>query len=305
MAKIVVVGSSNTDMVLKTSRFPMPGETLLGGEFFMFPGGKGANQAVAAARMGAQVALICKLGNDIFGKQAIEGFEREGIITKYIVKDSEVASGTALILVDGNGENEIVVASGANAKLSIDDILVAKEELNNADVILLQLEIPIESVLLTAKNSFLKGKKVILNPAPAQEIPAEIFSHLYLITPNETEAESLTGVQVTDEQSAQIAADVLIGRGVKNVIITLGASGAYFRNAAVSMMVAAPKVKAIDTTAAGDVFNGVLAVQIANNLDWNVAISTACLAASISVTRMGAQSSAPFLSEMVDTHIPA
>lgn len=298
MAKIVVVGSSNTDMVLKTNRFPQPGETIIGREFFMFPGGKGANQAVAAARMGGEVVFICKTGNDIFGEQSVQGFRKDGIITKYVSKDMDSASGIALILVDDNGENEIVVAAGANAILSDEDILAAEEEIQEADVVLIQLEIPIQSVLFATRFSFQKGCKVVLNPAPAVKLPDEIFSYLHLITPNETEAEILTGIHVNDLQSAEKAAEILINKGVKNVIITMGSSGAYFKNDVLSMMIPSPKVNALDTTAAGDIFNGVLAVQIAQNLDWNAAIAIACRAASISVTRMGAQSSAPFLFEI-------
>lgn len=298
MSKIVVIGSSNTDMVVKTNKFPVPGETILGGEFFMFSGGKGANQAVAAARMGSKVTLVCKTGNDIFGQRSVEEFEKEGIVTNYIDKDAEKASGTALILVDANGENEIVVASGANEKLSETDVEAALHAITDTDVILLQLEIPVAIVLYAAKKGFELGKKVILNPAPAQKLPEELFGFLYLITPNETEAEILTGIKVTDRNSAAKAAEKLIALGVKNAIITMGSEGAYFKNHVIEMLVKAPKVHAIDTTAAGDVFNGVLAVGITSGKDWEESISIACKAAAISVTRMGAQASMPYLKEV-------
>lgn len=298
MSKIVVIGSSNTDMVVKTNKFPVPGETILGGEFFMFSGGKGANQAVAAARMGSEVTLICKTGDDIFGQRSIEEFKKEGIVTNYIQKDADKASGTALILVDANGENEIVVASGANEKLSEINIEVAHAAIMEADVLLLQLEIPIASVLYAAKKAFDLGKKVILNPAPAQKLPEELFGYLYLITPNETEAEILTGIKVTDRNSAAAAAEKLVLMGVQNAIITMGSEGAYFKNRAIEMLVKAPKVNAIDTTAAGDTFNGVLAVGITSGRDWEESISFACQAAAISVTRMGAQASMPYLKEV-------
>jgi ribokinase len=298
MKKIVVIGSSNTDMVVKTNRFPNPGETILGGDFFMFPGGKGANQAVAAARMGGEVTFICKTGNDVFGKKAIAGFKEEGINTDYITTDEDKASGTALILVNAKGENEIVVAPGANNTLSETDILKAEDSIRDADIILLQLEIPLSSILAAAKKGFELRKKVILNPAPASSLPDELFSYLYLITPNETEAELLTGVKPTDINSVGQAADVLLSKGVKNVIITMGAAGAYFKNATDSLFVAAPKVEAVDTTAAGDIFNGALAVELSSGKGWEPSIKTACRAAAISVTRMGAQASAPFSYEL-------
>jgi|SRR5450432_508968 ribokinase len=298
MSKIIVIGSSNTDMVIKTNKFPVPGETILGGAFFMFSGGKGANQAVAAARMGAGVMLICKTGDDIFGQRSIDEFKKEGINTKYIQKDTDKASGTALILVDEKGENEIVVASGANETLTRIEIDAAEEAIADAAIILLQLEIPVETVLYAAKIGYELKRKVILNPAPAQSLPAELFSYLYLVTPNETEAEILTGVKVNDVASASKAADVLLKAGVQNVIITLGAQGAFFKNDKNEFIVAAPVVKAVDTTAAGDVFNGVLAVEITSGANWQSAISTACKAASFSVTRMGAQVSMPYRKEI-------
>ncbi|HRH51174.1 MAG TPA: ribokinase [Panacibacter sp.] len=300
MSKIIVIGSSNTDMVVKTNKFPVPGETILGGEFFMFSGGKGANQAVAAARMGSEVTLICKTGNDIFGQRAIEEFKKEGIITTYIGTDLQKASGTALILVDEKGENEIVVAPGANNVLTELDIEAANDAIENAELILLQLEIPVASVLYAAKKGFELGKKVILNPAPAQQLPGELFAYLYLVTPNETEAEILTGIKVTDRKTAADAAEKLLNMGVQNAIITMGAEGAFFKNKDLEMLVPSPKVNAVDTTAAGDVFNGVLASGITSGKDWQAAISTACKAASISVTRMGAQASMPYLHEVND-----
>lgn len=300
MSKIIVIGSSNTDMVVKTNKFPVPGETILGGEFFMFSGGKGANQAVAAARMGIEVTLICKTGNDIFGQRAIEEFKKEGIVTKYIGTDFEKASGTALILVDAKGENEIVVAPGANETLTEPDIEAASAAFDTAELVLLQLEIPVASVLYAAKKGFELGKKVILNPAPAQQLPVALFSYLYLVTPNETEAEILTGIKVTDRKTAAAAAEKLLNMGVQNAIITMGAEGAFFKNKDLEMLVPTPKVNAVDTTAAGDVFNGVLAAGITSGKDWQAAIATACKAASISVTRMGAQASMPYLHEIND-----
>jgi len=303
MSRLVVIGSSNTDMVIRTGKFPVPGETLLGGEFFMFSGGKGANQAVAAARMGAEVVLVCKTGDDIFGHRAIDEYKKEGIDTRYITQHPGKASGTALILVDDNAENEIVVAPGANEALDEAAIEAAASAITAAAIVLLQLEIPVSSVVLAAKKGFDAGKKIIVNPAPAQPLPASIYPCLYLVTPNETEAEILTGINVHDSASASVAAGLLLKAGVQNVIITLGAQGAFFRNNSREMMVKAPVVKAVDTTAAGDVFNGVLAVEMVAGKEWEAAIAIACKAAALSVTRMGAQASMPYRAE-VDAFLP-
>jgi len=299
MSKIVVIGSSNTDMVVKTNKFPVPGETILGGEFFMFSGGKGANQAVAAARAGGDTMLICKTGDDIFGERAIAEFQKEGINITRISSDANKASGVALIIVDGNGENEIVVAPGANDTLTEVNIRDAQIEILSAEIILMQLEIPVETVLFTAQLAAQHNKKVILNPAPARQLPVDLFKSLFLLTPNETEAEILTGVKVIDFASASRAADKLLSFGVQNVIITMGSAGAFFKNKDNEMMIPAPVVKAVDTTAAGDVFNGVLTTELTRGADWTNAISAACKAASISVTRMGAQASMPYRNELI------
>lgn len=299
MPKILVIGSSNTDMVVKTSRFPQPGETIIGGEFFLFPGGKGANQAVAAARMGGEVALIAKVGQDVFGQQAIEGFAHEGINVAYVLSDPKLASGVALITVDTSGENEIVVAPGANAALLPTDLDRDDMAFENADLVLMQLETPLETVLHAAQKAQASYKKFVLNPAPAQSLPDELYSLLYLITPNETEASLLTGIPLDDDDALPLVAEVLLQKGVKNVIITLGAKGAYFHNAQQKFLIPAPKVQAVDTTAAGDVFNGALAVALAEGLDWREAIELACRAGAIAVTRMGAQASAPFREEVM------
>lgn len=298
MPKILVIGSSNTDMVVKTSRFPQPGETIIGGEFFLFPGGKGANQAVAAARMGGQVDFIAKVGQDIFGQQAIEGFAHEGINVAYVLNDPKLASGVALITVDATGENEIVVAPGANAALSPGDLDRDDAAFENADLVLMQLETPLETVLHAAQKVHDLQKKFVLNPAPAQDLPAELYPLLFLITPNETEASLLTGIALDNEDALPQVAEALLQKGVANVIITLGAKGAYFHNTNQQFKIPAPKVQAVDTTAAGDVFNGALAVALAEGMDWPQAIDMACRAGAIAVTRMGAQASAPFRKEL-------
>ncbi len=298
MPNILVIGSSNTDMVVKTERFPQAGETILGGEFFMFPGGKGANQAVAAARLGGEVTFICKVGQDIFGTQAVEGFKKEGIATDFCLTDEHTASGVALITVNAEGENEIVVASGANNQLTTTDLDNAESAFAAADLVLIQLETPIPTVEYAIAKAGKMGKRVILNPAPAQNISADTYQHLFLITPNETEAELLTGIRVEDDATAAQAADALLAKGVKHVILTLGAKGAYYKSAGQEALVPAEKVKAVDTTAAGDVFNGALTVALAEGKDWLPAIQFAAKAAAISVTRMGAQASAPHRSDL-------
>lgn len=296
--KILVVGSSNTDMVIKARHLPRPGETILGGSFFMNPGGKGANQAVTIARLGGQVTFICKTGSDIFCHQSQQLFEEEGINTSYIFSDSEHPSGVALITVDENAENCIVVASGANANLLPSDLNKADEAIAEADLILMQLEIPMETVEYVAEQGHRLGKKVILNPAPAHPLSPSLLKHLYMITPNETEAEMISGIKITDEASAIEAAKVLVGMGVQNVIITLGSKGALAYCDKDVEMVPALKVEAVDTTAAGDVFNGALTVALSEGRSLPEAVRFACKASAISVTRVGAQSSAPYRNEV-------
>ena len=295
---ILVVGSSNTDMMIKTDRLPCPGETVLGGSFFMNPGGKGANQAVAIARLGGQIAFICKTGNDIFGHQAHQLFDEEGIDTSYVFSDTENPSGVALITVDENAENCIVVASGANASLLPEDLSKAECAVDDAEFILMQLEIPIETVAFVAETAYRKNKKVILNPAPAQKLSKNLLQNLYMITPNETEAELISGIKITDEQSILETAKKISGMGVDNVIITLGAKGAFVYNNHICEIVPSVKVKAIDTTAAGDIFNGALVVALAENRSLIESVRFASKASAISVTRIGAQSSAPYRKEV-------
>lgn len=295
---ILVVGSSNTDMVIKAGHLPRPGETILGGTFFMNPGGKGANQAVAIARLGASVTFICKTGSDIFGHQSQQLFEEEGINTSYIFSDPEHPSGVALITVDEHAENCIVVASGANANLLPSDLAKAEEAIDQADIVLMQLEIPMETVEYVAEIAYRKNKKVILNPAPAHPLSPSLLKRLYMITPNETEAEMISGVKITDQESAVKAARILSEMGVQNVIITLGSKGALVYCDEGAELVPALKVKAVDTTAAGDVFNGALTVALSEGRSQLEAVRFACKASAISVTRVGAQSSAPYRNEV-------
>jgi ribokinase len=296
--KIMVIGSSNTDMVIKTKKLPSAGETILGGDFFMNPGGKGANQAVAAARLGGDVILVAKTGNDIFGKEAKEVFKSENVDTRFILSDPDSPSGVALITVDADGENCIVVAPGSNSKLIISDIEVAREEVLRSGIILMQLEIPFETVMYVATLAFDSGIKFILNPAPAVDLPDNLLEKVYILTPNETEAELLTGIKVYDDRSAGQAASDLRKRGVKNVIITMGAGGSFVQTDSISVIIPGVTAKAVDTTAAGDIFNGALAVAISEGRMIDEAVKFANKAASISVTRLGAQASAPYRYEI-------
>lgn len=301
--KILVIGSSNTDMVIHTPHLPRPGETVAGGTFFMNPGGKGANQAVAAARLGGNVTFICKTGNDIFGHQSQQLFEEEDINTSYILSDNKAPSGVALIFVDDNAENCIAVAPGANASITPDDIKLSEIAIEKTDILLMQLEIPLESVMCAARLAYEKGNKIILNPAPAPSpgiLNSELLQYIHLIVPNETEAEIISGINITDIASAIAAARKINEMGAQNVIITLGNKGAILCNETTEELVPAIHVKAVDTTAAGDCFCGALAQAIAENRKLIDAVKFATKSAAISVMRRGAQSSAPYRSE-VDT----
>ena len=291
--KIVVVGSINTDMIVKVPRIPKPGETILGGKFSTAAGGKGANQAVAAARAGGDVTFIARVGNDMFGKQALEDFESNNINAKYIKTDNAEPSGVALIFVDEKGENSIAVASGANARLSHRDVTEAEEVIKSADILLMQLETPLESVKRAAKIAKQAGVQVILNPAPACPLDNTLLSTLYVITPNESEAELLTDISVTDFPSAEKAAFILLDRGVEVAIITMGSKGALIKTRELTKIVPGFKVNAVDSTAAGDVFNGSLVVAMAEGKTLEETVQFANAAAALSVTKLGAQPSAP------------
>lgn len=298
--RIVVVGSSNTDMVVKSQHIPRPGETVTGGQFVMAPGGKGANQAVAAARLGAQVTFVAKVGQDMFGDQAVANYRQEGIATDFIFRDAELATGVALILVDEQGENLISVASGANHALRPEDVQRASAAIRAADVLVLQLEIPLDTVTYAAKLAAEAGVAVILDPAPAPAEPldASLMRHLACVKPNETEAERLTGVHVTDEASARRAAEKLRQAGANSAIVTLGSKGAFWSSESQSGFVSAPRVTALDTTAAGDAFSAALACAMARGMALADAIKYASLVGALSVTRMGAQPSLPTEAEV-------
>jgi ribokinase len=293
MAKpsVLVIGSSNTDLIVKVERIPRPGETILGGEFATAGGGKGANQAVAAARAGGAVTFIARVGRDANGDRAV--FAAAGIDVKYVIRDPVHPTGVALVFVGRGGENSIAVASGANDRLSPTDVRKAKRAFQPAWVVLLQLETPLKTVDASIELAGAAGLRVVLNPAPARSLPARLMERVYLLTPNESEAELLTGVAVAGERSAAKAADALLDRGVHNVAITMGSRGAFVAGPGVRQMIPGFKVKAIDATGAGDVFNGALAVALAEGRPLLEAARFGCAAAAISVTRLGAQPSAP------------
>lgn len=300
MKNIVVIGSTNTDMVVKASHLPAGGETVLGGEFLMNAGGKGANQAVAAARYGNRVVFVAKTGNDLFGERVRSSLREDDIVTDYVSVDPLHPSGVALITIDARAENCIVVASGANMYLSTADVDAAREEISAADVVLMQLESPIETVTYAARMAAEAGVKVVLNPAPAPDkpLPEELMRSLYLITPNRSEASRLSGIEVKDLESAREAAKAILDRGPQSVIITLGGDGSLVYDGQEFTFIEATRVEAVDTTAAGDTFNGVLATMVAEGRNLIDAAREASLAAAISVTRMGAQPAAPTRAEV-------
>lgn len=280
-------------MIIRVAQLPRPGETLLGGEFLTAAGGKGANQAVGAARAGGRVAFVARVGRDGLGAEALAGLTRHGIDVSRVVRDPGAPSGVALIFVAAAGENSIGVAGGANARLSPADVKRAASLFKGADIVMAQLETPLRTVRAAASLAARAGVRMILNPAPARPLPDALLRQIAVLTPNETEAETLTGIRVTDVAAAARACATLRARGVQAVILTLGARGAYIAAAGVERLVPGFKVKAVDTTAAGDMFNGALAVALGEGRALPEAVRFANAAAALSVTRRGAQPSAP------------
>ena len=298
MRNVLVVGSSNTDMIIRVPHIPKPGETILGDAFSMAAGGKGANQAVAAARAGGRVRFIARVGDDLFGRQALDGFAHDGIDVRSVLATPGAASGIALITVDVRGENSISVASGANALLSVADVEAAGDAFAAADIVLLQLESPLETVEAAARAAKGRGIPVILNPAPARDLDDGLLRGVSVLTPNEHEAAMLAGMEVESEQDMREAAARIRARGPRTVVITLGDRGVYASSEGFEGLVPAFKVVPVDTTAAGDVFNGALAVALAEKRPLPDALRFAQAAAAISVTRPGAQPSAPTRAEI-------
>lgn len=290
---IAVLGSINMDLVAQVPRLPAPGETLTGYEFFTAPGGKGANQAVAAARLGGSVFMVGRVGVDVFGGTLLESLANNHINIDKIIKETERSSGVATIAVDDNAENSIIVIPGANGLVSDADIEHLNEIIHEIDVLLLQLEIPMKTVIAAAQTAKRNGVKVILDPAPAQTLPPEIYNSIDIITPNETEASLLVGFPVQNQNDAEKAAKELINRGVSQVIVKMGAKGVYWANAKTGKFFPAYKVDAVDTVAAGDAFNGGLAVALQDGLSISAAISWGMATGALSTTKRGAQPSMP------------
>ncbi|MGN1212359.1 MAG: ribokinase [Candidatus Cryptobacteroides sp.] len=287
--KILVIGSSNTDMTIRATRLPAPGETILGGEFKMGRGGKGANQAVATKRLGGDVTFICKVGNDLFGKESLASYEREGIDTTHALQ-CDKPSGTALIMVDSKGENCISVAPGANGEITVEDILSVQDVIASASFLILQLEIPVDAVVTAARIAHEAGVFVILNPAPAVRLPEEIFSYIDLITPNQTETAILTGISDDTEKAVARLAE----SGVGAVVMTRGSHGSTVYENGTCTMVEACRVEAVDATAAGDTFCGALCVGLSEGMSLVEAARFATRAAALTIQKLGAQESIPY-----------
>lgn len=296
---VTVVGSYVTDLMSRTPHMPRVGETVLGGPFRMGPGGKGGNQAVAAARQGSIVYMITKVGNDEFGDYARTNFNKENIITEYVFVDPAESTGAALIAVDDNGDNMIVVALGACGTLTAEEVAQASEAIRISAVVLVQLETSNEAVVQTVAIAKKFGIPVILNPAPYHEFPQEILQNITYITPNETEAHGLTGVQVNNEEDALQAATILYKKGIPNVLITLGKQGCYFYNGGeTGRLFPGFEVQAVDTTGAGDAFNGGLAFALATDRVIDDAIAYANAVAALSVTKVGTAPAMPTQEEV-------
>ncbi|MFZ2324349.1 MAG: ribokinase [Ignavibacteriaceae bacterium] len=295
---VLVVGSSNMDLVVTVKRFPDPGETIFGNRFEMFPGGKGANQAVCAARLGCKTTFIGKMGNDNFNEKLSQTMIESGVDLSNLFIDEKEHTGTALITVEGSGQNQIIVISGSNMKLTPEDIESKSFLFEETSVVLTQLEIPIETVIKTAILAKQNDALFILNPAPAALLPENLFPLIDLITPNENELELLTGIAIRDDNSIEQAAKQLLRKGTKNVIVTLGNRGCMLINGSITKIYPVVKVNVIDSTAAGDAFNGALASSLSEEHSIDKAIEFANKVASVSVTRMGAQSSMPYLNEI-------
>lgn len=289
--RILVIGSSNTDMTVRSATLPKPGETVLGGDFRMGPGGKGANQAVAARLLGGDVTFVCKLGRDMFGEGASKHYESCGLDTSKILW-SDKPSGVALITVDSKAENSIVVASGANADVTVSDIDSVADIIKSSGILLLQLEIPMDAVVRAAEIAFEAGVQVVLNPAPATSLPAELLKCVSILIPNETEASAISGIDINNLETASAAAERLKGMGVREVIITIGSRGSMVCDGECTF-VPAVKVNAVDTTAAGDTFCGGVCVALSEGKALSEAVKFATAASSIAVQRPGAQDSVP------------
>jgi len=295
---VVVLGGINMDLVTISARFPRPGETVVGSRFLTYPGGKGANQAVAAARMGAATAMVGRVGDDVFGPQLIETLRDSGIKVDGVAVAQDTTSGIAVINIDESAQNQIIQILGANDTCGDAEAVRVGQALVNASTLLLQLEVSVDLSLKVAKEAFEQGKTVILDPGPVRHIPSEFFAYCSVITPNETEAQALVGFPVVDRTSAAQAAEQLLARGVGIAVVKLGAQGVYFANADGGDFVTPFQVDAIDSVAAGDAFNGALAVSLAEGATLEQSVRMAAAAGALAVTKSGAQDSMPYRKEV-------
>jgi ribokinase len=295
---VVVIGSCNMDMTVRCKDLPIPGQTMLGDSFYTNPGGKGANQAVAAAKLGAKTQIVARVGNGMFVPRFFESYERVGLGHEFVVRDPDTPSGTALIFVDDEGENMIVVAPGANLKLTPDDVEAALPVIEGAKVMIMQLEVPMETVIHAARLAKRFGTTVILNPAPVRALPQELLENVDIIVANEVEVMILSGAKDVDTSTAAAACRPIIESGVDCVITTLGKDGAVIATKDSASKVRGFKVNAIDTTSAGDTFVGALACGLTEGMSLEDATRFANAAAALSATKVGAQQSMPTRSEV-------
>jgi ribokinase len=296
--KILVVGSSNTDLIAKVKRFPLAGETIEGINYMQAMGGKGANQAVAAHRLGGEVNFITSLGDDINGKNILEYYNKEGLNTSSSLVVKDVSSGTAMILVDEKGENCIVITAGANKMLTSEYVLKVEESISNCEIVVLQMEIPYETVKTICHLAKKHNKRVILNVAPARKLDKEILKNVDILVVNEIEAETITGEKIEIIGKEGIISN-LISMGASTVLLTLGEDGCVLQNKKLSITKDAFKVDTIDTTAAGDTFCGAIAARISKGDNWDDILTFASAASALCVTRMGAQPSVPYEEEVL------